>query len=64
MTVRRRFRDEIAACSAASARPVLDDAGLPERWLAMVRSSLRTCGPKFGAGRMIEDYARQIYPPR
>ena len=40
-----------------------DGAGLPQRWLAMVRSSLRTCGPKFGAGRMIEDYAKNIYPP-
>ena len=28
----------------------------------MVRASLRTCGPRFGAGRMIEDYAAQIYP--
>jgi glycogen phosphorylase len=40
-----------------------DDADLPQGWLTMVRSSLRTCGPKFGAGRMIEDYARDIYPP-
>ena len=30
----------------------------------MVRASLRTCGPRFGAGRMIEDYAAQIYPAR
>jgi glycogen phosphorylase len=41
-----------------------DGAGLPRAWLGMVRSSLRTCGPKFGAGRMIEDYAARIYPPR
>ena len=40
-----------------------DDAGLPQAWVAMARASLRTCGPKFGAGRMIEDYATQIYPP-
>jgi hypothetical protein len=31
--------------------------------MRMVRSSLRACGPKFGAGRMIEDYAKNIYPP-
>ena len=40
-----------------------DAGGLPQAWLEMVRSSLRTCGPRFGAGRMIEDYAAQIYPP-
>jgi starch phosphorylase len=41
-----------------------DAGGLPQAWLQMVRASLRTCGPRFGAGRMIEDYAAQIYPPR
>jgi glycogen phosphorylase len=41
-----------------------DAAGLPQAWLTMVRASLRTCGPRFGAGRMIEDYAARIYPPR
>jgi starch phosphorylase len=40
-----------------------DGVDLPQQWLRMVRSSLRTCGPKFGAGRMIEDYAKNIYPP-
>jgi glycogen phosphorylase len=37
--------------------------GLPAEWLAMVRSALRTIGPNFGAGRMVLDYVRQIYPP-
>ncbi|HYH87814.1 MAG TPA: alpha-glucan family phosphorylase [Solirubrobacteraceae bacterium] len=41
-----------------------DEAGLPQAWLSMVRSSLRACGPRFGAGRMVEDYAARIYPPR
>ncbi len=40
-----------------------DGDGLPQAWLQMVRASLRTCGPRFGAGRMIADYAAQIYPP-
>ena len=40
-----------------------DEAGLPQAWLSMVRSSLRACGPRFGAGRMVEDYAARIYPP-
>jgi hypothetical protein len=28
----------------------------------MVRSSLATIGPRFGAGRMVRDYASRIYP--
>ena len=39
------------------------DGGLPAEWLAMVRASLRTIGPQFGAGRMIRDYVERIYPP-
>ena len=39
-----------------------DSRGLPQDWLDMVRASLRTIGPKFGAGRMVRDYAEQIYP--
>ncbi len=39
-----------------------DDGGLPQAWLAMVRSSLRTIGPRFSAGRMVRDYAERIYP--
>ena len=35
--------------------------GIPHAWLAMVRSSLRTIGPRFGAGRMVRDYAGRIY---
>jgi starch phosphorylase len=35
----------------------------PAAWLAMVRASLRTIGPQFGAGRMIRDYVERIYPP-
>jgi starch phosphorylase len=41
-----------------------DAGGLPQAWLAMVRSSLRTIGPRFGAGRMLEDYAGRIYQSR
>jgi starch phosphorylase len=36
--------------------------GLPVHWLAMVRRSLMRCGPRFGAGRMVSDYANLIYP--
>jgi starch phosphorylase len=38
------------------------DRGLPIRWLQMIRHSLIRCGPRFGAGRMVSDYANLIYP--
>jgi starch phosphorylase len=38
-----------------------DGAGLPQAWLTRVRNSLRTCGPEFGAGRMLEDYETKVY---
>ena len=39
-----------------------DEEGRPARWLAMVRSSLRTNGPRFSATRMVREYATRIYP--
>jgi starch phosphorylase len=39
------------------------DDGVPHGWLAMVKRSLRTNGPRFSAARMVEDYASSIYPP-
>jgi glycogen phosphorylase len=39
-----------------------DADGLPRRWLAMVRASLKTNGPRFSAARMVEEYAQRIYP--
>ena len=41
-----------------------DADGIPRRWLAMVKRSLRTNGPRFSAARMVEEYADRIYPPR
>jgi len=40
-----------------------DGDGIPRRWLAMVKRSLRTNGPRFSAARMVEEYAGRIYPP-
>ena len=40
-----------------------DADGIPRRWLAMVKRSLRTNGPRFSAARMVEEYAEHIYPP-
>ena len=36
----------------------------PHAWLQMVRASLATCGPKFGATRMVSDYVTRMYPGR
>jgi len=40
-----------------------DADGLPHAWLARVRASMRTLAPAFCAGRMLDDYVRQIYAP-
>ncbi|HET6550217.1 MAG TPA: alpha-glucan family phosphorylase [Solirubrobacter sp.] len=37
------------------------DDGIPADWVARIRRSLRTLGPQFGAGRMLEDYERKVY---
>jgi starch phosphorylase len=39
-----------------------DGAAYSRRWLEMLRNSLRTIGPQFGARRMVRDYAERIYP--
>src|SRR3954447_20848967 len=35
--------------------------GIPRDWVARIRRSLRTLGPAFGAGRMLEDYEKKVY---
>ncbi len=40
-----------------------DEEGIPRRWLAMVKRSLMTNGPRFSAARMVEEYATGVYPP-
>jgi starch phosphorylase len=39
-----------------------DHHGIPRRWVAMVRHSLRTLGPFVSADRMVATYERQAYP--
>ena len=39
-----------------------DEHGIPRGWLAMVRHSLKTNGPRFSATRMVREYAERIYP--
>ena len=38
------------------------DDGIPHGWVAMVKASLRTNGPRFSASRMVAEYADRIYP--
>jgi starch phosphorylase len=40
-----------------------DAEGLPQRWLAMVRHTFASLGPKVLASRMVADYVRQLYLP-
>jgi glycogen phosphorylase len=40
-----------------------DDNGVPPRWIAMVRHTVQTLGPKVLASRMVRDYVEQYYTP-
>jgi starch phosphorylase len=40
-----------------------DAAGLPRRWLQVVKQSIRTVLPQFSARRMVKDYVRGMYAP-
>ncbi|MEZ5116156.1 MAG: alpha-glucan family phosphorylase [Candidatus Nanopelagicales bacterium] len=39
------------------------EGGLPTRWIAMVRHTLQTLGPKVLASRMLRDYVYRLYAP-
>ena len=40
-----------------------DPDGVPQRWVAMIRRSLQTVGPRFSATRMLREYADRLYAP-
>jgi starch phosphorylase len=40
-----------------------DADGIPTQWVAMVRHTLKSLGPKVLATRMVRDYAVQLYAP-
>ncbi|KAB2369523.1 alpha-glucan family phosphorylase [Actinomadura montaniterrae] len=40
-----------------------DSAGLPRRWLEMVKHTIATLGPKVLASRMLRDYVLDLYTP-
>jgi starch phosphorylase len=39
-----------------------DETGVPRGWIQMVKSSLVSVGPRYGAARMVGEYASRIYP--
>jgi len=39
-----------------------DERGLPRSWIALMRASLRSLGPRFCASRMLAEYVEGIYP--
>jgi starch phosphorylase len=41
----------------------VDEDGLPQRWLSMVRHTLSTLGPKVLASRQVRDYTTLLYGP-
>ncbi len=40
-----------------------DDQGVPPRWMAMLKHTLRTLGPKVLASRMLREYVLRLYMP-
>jgi starch phosphorylase len=40
-----------------------DAAGIPFRWLEIVKQSIRTVLPRFSARRMVKEYVREMYVP-
>jgi starch phosphorylase len=41
-----------------------DGNDIPRRWLAVVKEAIRTVAPRFGARRMVKEYAERMYMPR
>jgi starch phosphorylase len=39
-----------------------ENGGLPRQWVAMMKRAIQTLAPQFNSNRMVEEYARRIYP--
>ena len=39
-----------------------DDGGIPRQWIAMMKRAIQTLAPQYNSDRMVEEYARKIYP--
>jgi starch phosphorylase len=40
-----------------------DEAGVPHRWIAVVREAIRSNLPRFSSRRMLKDYVNRMYTP-
>jgi starch phosphorylase len=40
-----------------------DRAGIPHRWLGVVKESIRSVAPRFSARRMVKEYVERMYAP-
>ena len=40
-----------------------DAAGVPHRWMAIVKQAIRTVAPRFSARRMVKEYVQRMYAP-
>jgi starch phosphorylase len=40
-----------------------DAGGIPHRWLAIVKESIRSVAPRFSARRMVKEYVERMYSP-
>jgi starch phosphorylase len=40
-----------------------DEAGVPQRWIALMRESIAELGPRFGTARMVAEYVDRLYLP-
>jgi len=40
-----------------------DEAGLPHRWIGLMRESIAELGPRFGTARMVAEYVERLYLP-
>ena len=40
-----------------------DATGIPRRWIAIVKESIRTIAPHFSARRMVKEYTERMYAP-
>ena len=40
-----------------------DEAGLPRRWIGLMRKSIAELGPRFGTARMAAEYVERLYLP-
>ncbi|PYS77187.1 MAG: hypothetical protein DMF66_10730, partial [Acidobacteria bacterium] len=38
-----------------------DEAGLPHRWVALMRHAIQTLAPAFNSDRMVREYTERVY---